>query len=129
MDVLEVLALGMIRSRGRGGLGQCLLQLLELCGCCQFVGYLATLPVIVKSLLDVSPNGDNATWPWHLQDQVGVMWDHQEFIECRRSQESVVRSHKISDLKLDSFRAEIFLSLEGYGKSDLTDGGCYCTRD
>jgi hypothetical protein len=95
----------------------------------QYVSCLTTLPVIVKSLLDISPVGDDATWPWHLQDQVGVMQDHHEFGECRSSQESVVRSLKIGDLKLYSLRAEIFSSPEGYGKRDMTNGGCCYTRD
>jgi hypothetical protein len=43
------------------GLGQGQLQLLELCRCRQSVSYLATLPIAVKSLLDVSPEGDDAT--------------------------------------------------------------------
>jgi hypothetical protein len=57
------------------------------------------------------------------------MWDCHEFGECRPSQESIVRSLKISDLKLYSLRAEIILSLVGYGKRDMTNGGSYCTRD
>jgi hypothetical protein len=80
MDVLEILASGMIESgQGGGGLGQGLLQLLELYGCRQSVRRLATLPVIVKSSLDVSLDGDDATLPRHLQDQVGIMWDHMNF--------------------------------------------------
>jgi hypothetical protein len=90
MDVLEVLASGMTGSRG--GLGQGLLQFLELCGHHQSVSYLATLPVIVKSPLDVSPDGDDTTQPWHLQDHVGVMWDRHELGECQPSKESVVHS-------------------------------------
>jgi hypothetical protein len=39
---------------------------------------LTTLHVTVKSLLDVSPNGDDTTWPCHLQDQVGIMWDRHK---------------------------------------------------
>jgi hypothetical protein len=130
MDVLEVLASGMTGSGGGGGrLSQGLLQLLELCRCRQSVSCLTTLSVIVKSPHNVSSDGDDATRPWHLQDQVGVMWDCHEFGECRPSQESVVHSLKISDLKLCSFRVKIFSCPEGYGKSDLTGRGCCCTRD
>jgi hypothetical protein len=50
---MDVLASGMTRSPG-GGLGQGLLQLLELYGRHQSIDCLATLLVIVKSLLDVS---------------------------------------------------------------------------
>jgi hypothetical protein len=57
------------------------------------------------------------------------MRDRHEFGECRSSQESVVRRVKIDDLKLHSLYAKIVLSPKGYGKSDLTDGGCCCTRD
>jgi hypothetical protein len=57
------------------------------------------------------------------------MQDRHELGECRPSQESIVRHLKIGDLKLCSLRAEIVLSLEGYEKSDLIDGGRYCTRD
>jgi hypothetical protein len=32
---------------------------------------LATLPVAIES--QVSPDGDDATWPRHLQDQVGIV--------------------------------------------------------
>jgi hypothetical protein len=65
---------GVLRVDGRlGGLGfrhdwiqgelsQGLLQILELCGCCEPVGRLTTLPITVKSLLDVSHNGDDTTW-------------------------------------------------------------------
>jgi hypothetical protein len=45
------------------------------------------------------------------------------------SQESVVCSLKIGDLKLYGLRVEIFLSPKGYRKSDLADGGHCCTRD
>jgi hypothetical protein len=57
------------------------------------------------------------------------MWDHHELREGRPSQESVVHSLKIDDLKLYSLCAEIFLSPEGYRKRNLTDWGCCCTRD
>jgi hypothetical protein len=100
-----------------------------ICGCRQYVSCLATLLAAVKSLLDVSPDGDDATRPWHLQDQVGIMLDRHEFGECRPSQESVVCSLKINDLKLYNLRAKIFPSPEGYEKRNLTDGGCCCTRD
>jgi hypothetical protein len=126
---MEVMASGMIGSGGGGGgLGKGLL-LLELYEHRQSVGCITTLPVAVKSPLNVSPDGDDATRPWHLQDQVGIMWDHHELGECQPSQESIVRSLKISDLKLYGLCAEIFLNPEGYGKSDLADGGCCCTRD
>jgi hypothetical protein len=123
MDILEFLASGMTGSGGGGGLSQGLLQLFELCGCHQSISCLVTLPIAVKSPLDVSPNGDDATRPWHLQDEVGIMQDCHELGECRPSQESVVRGLKICDLKLCSLRVEIFLSLEGYKKRVLTDGG------
>jgi hypothetical protein len=95
----------------------------------QSVGCLTTLPVTVKSPLKVSPDGDDATQRWHLQDHLGVMWDQHEFGECHTSQESILRSLEIGDLKLNSFHAEIFPSPEGYEKSNLTDGGCCCTED
>jgi hypothetical protein len=57
------------------------------------------------------------------------MWDHHELGECWPSQENVVHSLEIGDLKLYSLRVEIFLSPKGCGKRDLTDGGHYCTRD
>jgi hypothetical protein len=50
--------LGLGHDRVLGGLGQGLLQLLELCGHRQSVSCLTTLPIIVKSPLDVSPDGD-----------------------------------------------------------------------
>jgi hypothetical protein len=95
----------------------------------QSVSYLATLPVTVKSPLDVYPDGDDATRPWHLQEQVGIMWDRHELGECRPFQENVVHSLEIGDLKLYSLRTEIFLSPEGYRKKDLNDEGHCCTRD
>jgi hypothetical protein len=101
MDVLEVLASGMIGSGGGGaGLGQGLLQVLELCGRHESVGHLATLPVVVIGLLGVSPDGDDTMRPWHLQDQVGIMWDHHELGECRPSQESIVSHLEIGDLEM-----------------------------
>jgi hypothetical protein len=60
--------LGLGHDRVWGALGQGLLQLLELCGCRQSVSCLTTLTVLVKSPLDVSPDGDDTTRPWHLQD-------------------------------------------------------------
>jgi hypothetical protein len=65
MDLLEVLASGMTRLGG-GGLDQGLLQILELCGCHEPVDRLAPLHITVKSLLDVSLDGDDTTQPWHL---------------------------------------------------------------
>jgi hypothetical protein len=65
-------------------------------------------------------------WPWHLRDQVGIMWDCHGHGECWPSQECFIRGLKISDLKLYCPRAEILLSPKGYGKRDLTDGEhCY----
>jgi hypothetical protein len=57
------------------------------------------------------------------------MWDRHELGEYWPSQESGVVSLKIGDLKLYSLCVEIFPTPEGYDKSDLTDGSCYCTRD
>jgi hypothetical protein len=85
--------------------------------------------VAVKILLDVSPDGDDATRPWHLQDQVGIMQDRHELEECHPSQESVVCHQEISDLKLYSFCAEMVPSPEGYGMSDMINEGRYCTRE
>jgi hypothetical protein len=66
MDVLEVLATSMTRLGG--GLGQCLLQFLELYGCQQSVSSLTALSIAIESPLDVSPDGDDTMQPWHLQD-------------------------------------------------------------
>jgi hypothetical protein len=112
-----------------GRLSQGLLQLLELYGCQQSVSSLTALSVTVKSPLHLSPDGDDAAWPWHLQDQIGVMWNCHELRECWPSQESVVRGLEIGDLKLFVFHAEVFLSPKGYGKEDLDDGGCCYPRD
>jgi hypothetical protein len=49
--------------------------------------------------------------------------------ECRLSQESIIHSLDISDLKLYDLCVEIFSSPEDHRKSDLADGGRYCTRD
>jgi hypothetical protein len=57
------------------------------------------------------------------------MWNRHELGECRPSQESVVRSLKISHLELYSFSSEVLPSPEGYGKRDLTDGRRCCTGD
>jgi hypothetical protein len=102
---MDILATGMT---GSGGLGQGLLQLLELYERRQSISYLTTLSIAVKSPLDVSPDGDDTTWPWHLQDQVGIMWDSHELGEYWPSQESGVVSLKIGDLKLYSLCVEIF---------------------
>jgi hypothetical protein len=126
MGILEVLASGMT---GSGVLGQGLLQLLELCGCHGCVSHLATLPITAKSPFEVSPDGDDAMWPWHLKDQVGIIGDLHELGEWRSSQESIVRRLKIGDLKLSTLHAEIVPNPEGYGKSDLIDRGHCCTRD
>jgi hypothetical protein len=55
----EGLGVGHDRVRG-GGLSQGLFQLLEFCRCCQSVGHLVTLLVIVIGSLDVSPDGDDS---------------------------------------------------------------------
>jgi hypothetical protein len=54
MDVLEVLTL-VLTGSGGVGLGQGLLQLLELCRCHQSISSLTALSVTVKSPLDISP--------------------------------------------------------------------------
>jgi hypothetical protein len=59
MDILGALASGMTRSRGGGGLSQGLLSPLEFYGCCEPVGRLTALPIIVIGVLDVSPDGDD----------------------------------------------------------------------
>jgi hypothetical protein len=121
--------LGLGHDRVWEGLSQGLLQLLELCRCCQSVSCLTTLPIIVKIPLNVSPDRDDAMRHWHLQDQVGIMWDCHKLGECQPSQESIIQSLKMGDLKLYGFRVEIFLCPEGHGENDLANGGCYCTRD
>jgi hypothetical protein len=98
-----------------------MLQFFELCGRQQPVSGLVALSVIVESPLDVSPDGVGTTWPWHLQDQVGILRDCHELGECRPSQESVVHSFKLYVLC-----AKVFLSAEGQGKEDLADGCCCC---
>jgi hypothetical protein len=90
---------------------------------------LTTLPITVKRPFNVSPDRDDTTRPWNLQDQVGIMWDRHELGECRPSQESILRSLKIDDLKLHSFHVDIFLSPEGHVENNLADGGCCYTRD
>jgi hypothetical protein len=112
-----------------GGLGQGLLQLLELYSCHHSVGCLTALPITVNSPSDVSPEGDDTTRPWYLQDQVGIVWNCHKLGECQLSEESVVCSFKIGNLKRYGLRAEIFSSPEGYGKGYLTNGGHCCTRD
>jgi hypothetical protein len=123
VDVLEVLALGVT---GSGGTQPRPASLLELYGRRQSVSCLASLPVIVKILFDVSPDGDDSTRPCHLQNQVGTMWDGHELGECRQSQESIVRNLEIDNLKLYSLCEEIFMSPEGHRKKYLTDGGHCC---
>jgi hypothetical protein len=58
MDVLEVLELGMIGSRG---LSLGVFQLPEFYECCQSIGHLVALLVTVIGLLDVSLDGDDST--------------------------------------------------------------------
>jgi hypothetical protein len=52
-----------------------------------------------------------------------------ELGECWPSQESVVHRLKVSYLELQLLSAEIYPSPEGYGRSDLTNRSCCCTRD
>jgi hypothetical protein len=54
--------LGLGHDQVRGGLGQSLLQVVELYGCCEFVSHLTALSVTVKGPLDVSTDGDDTTW-------------------------------------------------------------------
>jgi hypothetical protein len=122
-------SLGLGHDRVWGELGQGLLQFLEFYGCRQSVGSLTTLLVTIESPLDVSPDGDDVTRSWHLQNQVGVMWNCNELGECRSFQESIVRSLKISDLELYSLCVEIQLSPKNYWERYLTDGSRYCTWD
>jgi hypothetical protein len=114
---------------GLEGLGQSFLQFLELCGRHESVGHLVALLVRVIGLLDVSPDGDDTVQSWHLQDQVGIVRNCHEFGECRLSQEGIVHYLEVGYLELQIFSAEVFLSLISYGMSDLTDGGCRCSRD
>jgi hypothetical protein len=116
----------MTGSGGGGGLGQCFLQVLELCRCCQSVSHLTAHLVAVIGPLNVSPNGDDPTRSCHLQYQVGVMGNYHKLGECWPSQESIVHSLKIGHLKLYSFSSEGLLSPEGCGKRDLSNGHrCY----
>jgi hypothetical protein len=57
------------------------------------------------------------------------MRNRHELGECWPSRESVVRSLKIGHLESYIFSLEVLPSPEGYGKRDLTNGCCYCTRD
>jgi hypothetical protein len=57
------------------------------------------------------------------------MRNRHELGECWPSHESIVCGLKISHLKLYIFSSELLSSPEGYGKRDLTDGCCCCTRD
>jgi hypothetical protein len=57
------------------------------------------------------------------------MWNRHKLGECQPSQEIIVRSLKISNLKLYGLHVEIFLSPEGHGKSDLADRGHCCTMN
>jgi hypothetical protein len=82
-------SLGLRHDRVWVGLGQGLLQLLELCRCQQSFGSLSILPIRVKSPLDISHDGDDATWPWHLQDQVGIVWNCHKLAECQPSEEAL----------------------------------------
>jgi hypothetical protein len=128
MDFLEVLESGVTGSWG-WGIGQGLFQLLELCGCHQSIRDLAALLDTVIGPLDVYPNGDDPTWSWYLQYQVGVMQNRRELGECQPSQESIVRSLKIGHLKLYSFSSDVLPSLEGCGKRDLNEGRPCCIGD
>jgi hypothetical protein len=129
MDIFEVLALSMTESGGRGGLGQGLLQLLELYRLYEYVGHLAAPLVAVIGMLDVSPDGDDTSQCWHLQKQISLMQNRQEHGECRSSQEGVVVHLEISNLKLQVLYVEVFLSPKGHGKSDLTDGSQCCSHE
>jgi hypothetical protein len=53
------------------------------------------------------------------------VWNRHELGECRLSQESIVRSLKISHLELYGFSSKVLPNPEGYRKRDLTDG-CRC---
>jgi hypothetical protein len=86
MDVLEVLATGTTWSGGGGGgTRPRLASTLEALRMPSVYQFLVALPVVVKSLLDISPDGDDTMRPWHLQDHVGVMWDRHGLGECRLS--------------------------------------------
>jgi hypothetical protein len=63
---MDILASGMIESRGGGGLGQGLFLFLELYGSHEFVDRLAALPVAFVGALDISPDGDDTMQSWHL---------------------------------------------------------------
>jgi hypothetical protein len=58
--------LGLRHYQVWGRLSQILLQVLEFCGCCESVNRLVALSIIVKGLLDVSPNGDDIMQSQHL---------------------------------------------------------------
>jgi hypothetical protein len=79
MDVLEVLASGMIRSGG-GGTQPRPASSLGVLWMPSF-SFLAALPITIKGPLDVSLDGDDTTQPCHLQDQIGIMRDYHELGE------------------------------------------------
>jgi hypothetical protein len=51
-----------------------------------------------------------------------------ELGECQPYEEGVVRCLEVGYLELQVFSAKVFPSLESYGKSDLTNGGCCYSR-
>jgi hypothetical protein len=66
--------LGLGHDWVQGRLGQSLLQVLELFGCCESVGRLTTLSVTVKGSFDVSSDGDDTTRsPFSIPGQTGYM--------------------------------------------------------
>jgi hypothetical protein len=103
-------SLGLGHDWVRGELGQGLLPLLELYRCQQSISSLIALSVIVESPIDISPDGDDTTWPWHLQDKIGIVQDCHELRERRKV-------------------TGVFPSAKGYGKDDLANRDCCCPRD
>jgi hypothetical protein len=70
-------------------------------------------------------NTDNSIGIWHIQNQISVMGNHHELGQSRPPEKCIVCHFEIGYLKLYLLGTIILTSLECYGKSDLTDKGCY----
>jgi hypothetical protein len=115
--------LGLRHDRVRVGLGQGCLQLLEFYGRQKLVCRLSALPITIVSAFYIPFDGDDSFWAFHLQNQVGILRNHHELGQCRPPEECIVCHLKIGYLKLHVLGAEVLLSPEGHGKSDLAGGG------
>ena len=66
----------------------------------------------------VTPHGEDTGWGRHLQDQIPIMGNGHETLECRPANDSIEREVHLRYIELDALCAEVLLGPERDRQSD-----------